>query len=115
MTTNYDKFFSSKEKLANFIIENCDYDCPACPFCDTICDHCHLYDEREMWKNEIIDNLSLEDMDPCPFCGATPEIVDQGWYLVACKNPKCHIKPYTTLKETKTDAINLWNKRATND
>lgn len=61
-------------------------------------------------------------LEPCPFCGITPNkvtIVDQPSfykesYAVECPSSwsTCAVKPRTRLFETEAEAIEAWNHRA---
>lgn len=51
----------------------------------------------------------MEDLKPCPFCGATPEIrsPNDGLSYVIC--PECGCK--TSIVSTSDEAAHLWNQR----
>lgn len=52
-------------------------------------------------------------MEPCPFCGGKPEIVQEGgkneYDLVECRNPDCLMWPKTHAYTVTKLAINAWN------
>lgn len=57
---------------------------------------------------------NTEKLKPCPFCGERAEVFefDHGSrFIVECENPNCDVHPYTSIHETKQDAISAWNKR----
>ena len=60
-------------------------------------------------------------LKPCPFCGGVPhvEIDNDFWgikhYKVACPNEGCEGQPTTTWNVSLKEAINIWNRRATDE
>lgn len=57
----------------------------------------------------------------CPFCGRKPKVhrkvitfreVESTHWWVRCENLMCPSRPQTLLKNTKNEAIDLWNTRS---
>lgn len=65
----------------------------------------------------------MEKIEPCPFCGKTPNVVRRspiGFinkflytvdYIVVCNHTLCRIKPETPGYEDRETAIEVWNNR----
>jgi Lar family restriction alleviation protein len=61
-------------------------------------------------------------LKPCPFCGGKAELVKSNMTLtfadsfcVRCDNLGCFIRPNTPHRLSDEDAINIWNRRATDE
>ena len=59
----------------------------------------------------------MSELKHCPFCGKSKVglIRKEDKYRVICINPNCHIEPCTNWQDTKQEAIEKWNRRATNE
>ena len=70
-------------------------------------------EQRLMAQEFAEDNLHMDKLKPCPFCGRTPIVDDCGEhrYFVRCK---CGIEQ-SHLYHQKCDAIRRWNKRKEQD
>lgn len=57
--TVYEHLFGNPERVADFVISECPYDCQSCPFNGTVCDYgdC-LYKGQDAWRAGIIERLS---------------------------------------------------------
>lgn len=57
--TIFDYLFGTPERVADFVIGNCTYDCLSCPFNETLCDYgdC-MYKEQDQWRAGILKRLS---------------------------------------------------------
>lgn len=57
--TVYEHLFGNPERVADFIIDNCTYDCFSCPLSGTVCDYgdC-MYKEQDEWRAGILNRLS---------------------------------------------------------
>ena len=60
----------------------------------------------------------MAELKPCPFCGTTPIVIAnqfrhyQTTYLVKCNNIDCVVIPTTYEHSEMDDAIEAWNRRA---
>ena len=59
----------------------------------------------------------MSELKPCPFCGKSKVglIKKDNKFRIICINPNCHIEPRTNWQDTKQEAINSWDRRATNE
>ena len=62
--------------------------------------------------------MNERELKPCPFCGSTPMLrrgkTDE-WYHVECGNRECPIYVETRRFYTQEEAIEVWNRRASNE
>lgn len=61
-----------------------------------------------------------DKLKPCPFCGGKagiskmpPPILYK--YRIVCGNPTCDLQPGTNWKQTKQEAIEVWNRRVNDE
>lgn len=74
---------------------------------------------RKYFKNlykALLDKLSsgqVHELFACPFCGKPPKIdtTTTSSCIIGCRNWKCGANAFV-VKESKIEAINRWNKRA---
>lgn len=59
------------------------------------------------------------ELKPCPFCGGDAKLRDTTYgnnisaYVVRCGNVDCDVRPTTSYFRVRKDAIERWNRRAT--
>lgn len=61
-----------------------------------------------------------DKLKPCPFCGEEAEVDDicrkeAVTYIVDCTNKKCRLYEFYTGSETGRQAVNVWNKRVSEE
>ena len=62
----------------------------------------------------------MAELKPCPFCGHTPKIerfenrFNRIYFAIECHSTDCDIIPQTAWYADKQEAIEAWNRRATN-
>lgn len=59
----------------------------------------------------------MTDLKPCPFCGETPEMVEEerlnnARYFIKCSNEKCKMVVETLYSTERKRARETWNHRA---
>ena len=58
------------------------------------------------------------ELKPCPFCGGqviaktSTNILGEPWFIIACRNIDCSVKPSTPGSPHKDVTIASWNFRA---
>ena len=60
----------------------------------------------------------MEKLKSCPFCGGEAllrKVPNENRYYVRCGNNECPIHVSTCMRETEEEAIEIWNRRASND
>lgn len=57
--TVYEQMFGTPERVADFVVSDCNYDCFACPFNGTVCDYgdC-IYKGQDEWRAGILERLN---------------------------------------------------------
>lgn len=58
----------------------------------------------------------MKELKSCPFCGNVPQLrqIGEEW-KVECISVDCEALPSTYFHDTKEEAIEAWNRRASND
>lgn len=63
--------------------------------------------------------LTIADADPCPFCGAQPELRSHNkgmpvrWYEVVCASSACDMRDVKTHRcGSEDDAVKVWNYKS---
>jgi hypothetical protein len=63
-----------------------------------------------------------DDLKPCPWCKRNGRVYtnyakDKANLLfqIRCENPRCKVKPHTTIYKSKSRAIAAWNNRRKDD
>lgn len=54
----YEQMFGTPERVADFVVSDCNYDCMSCPFNGVVCDYGDCWSKKpDKWRDGIIKRL----------------------------------------------------------